>query len=473
MEAIAFGRRTAKTRGRCSWGNGLSGWRPNRILESPFPFPRSRTMGHERRRLESPQNCRIHLAGQHDIPARMVSERAPSCLHRKRDSSLGYHATLLDLDTECGRGGDLQGVVRDSRLGTGLAWATDSRIFFASRADHAGARDDEGVRSIRVDKRTGGGIGTSQVVTDGEGSIGRMSISADGKRLILCRTNRAMQAFVSELDSSARKWKTPRRLTLDDNVNLAYTWMPDGKTVVFASNRNGKWLLFRQALADTTAEVLVEGDHVSLPRLSADGTQVLYQLRNAEHPSQAISLMRLPVAGGPPQLVLQEVNLGNHQCARLPSTLCLFNKDEGRNFVFVSFDPMHGGVHEVLRSEVPGNWSLSPDGKTLALFPGDHSIRFYSLENGSAHEGRPIELNDWWIQNGDWSADGKSLLIPSFTAVGEPVILQVDQTGKASIVLKEAGNSGFGFMVQAPDGKHALVGEEVPGDSNVWMIDRF
>jgi Tol biopolymer transport system component len=121
---------------------------------------------------------------------------------------------------------------------------------------------------------------------------------------------------------------------------MVTAWLSDSRTVLFSSNRNGAWTLFKQAIDETTADVLVEGHSVFLPRLSADGSQVLYlsQTSPADR-SVPISLMRLPVTGGLPQLVLQDVALGNYQCARLPSTLCISSKFEKDGVILFSFDP--------------------------------------------------------------------------------------------------------------------------------------
>jgi hypothetical protein len=88
--------------------------------------------------------------------------------------------------------------------------------------------------------------------------------------------------------------------------------------------------------------------------------------------------------------------------------------------------------------------SLSPDGGTLADFPdGLHSIRFSSLDDGGAREDNTVTLNDWLFGFGDWSADGKGLLVPSFTPAGTPVILEVNRAGKAAVVLEGAASTAF------------------------------
>ncbi len=59
------------------------------------------------------------------------------------------------------------------------------------------------------------------------------------------------------------------------------------------------------------------------------------------------------------------------QCARLPSTLCLYSQVDEKRLVFFSFDPLRGKGQEVAHvdDELPYayNWSLSPDGSTLAI----------------------------------------------------------------------------------------------------------
>ena len=205
----------------------------------------------------------------------------------------------------------------------------------------------------------------------------------------LWRKNTHEQAFISDFDAGTRKWKTPRRLTLDANGNMATAWLSDSRTVLFGSNRNGTWTLFKQAIDETTADVLVGGHSIYLPRLSADGSQVLYLSQtDPANPSVPISLMRLPVTGGPAQLVLRDTGPGNYQCARLPSTLCIVTKFEKDDVIFFSFDPERGIGRELLKiSGVIHDWSLSPDGKTLADLPHGHTIRFFSVENG-ARQGR-------------------------------------------------------------------------------------
>jgi DNA-binding winged helix-turn-helix (wHTH) protein/Tol biopolymer transport system component len=435
--------------GRELWVMGADGSNPHKIAESGSPTSSICSPAW------SPDSRRITYLERHGVDSSIPGSQLSTVWTRNAD------------------GGAPQVIVKDSWLGTGLSWASDGRILFASRTNPESERDDEGVRSIFVDKRTGKAAGTPQFVTDGAGIVGGISVTSDGKRLVLSRTSTKVQAFIADFDDRTRKWHTLRRLTLDANDNIAADWLADNRTVLFVSNRHGSWTLFKQSMDEATAEVLVEGPSLFLPRLSADGSQVLYQSRSdPTNRSIPVSLMRFPLAGGSPQLVLKAVGLGGHQCARLPSTKCLFNKELGDKFVFVSFDAVRGAGRELLRS-VKGNWSLSPDGRKLVIFPGDRSLRFFSLEKEDARESNKVLLNDWWVPSGDWTADGKGVLIPSVTPAGIPVILEVNRAGKVSVVLEGTRNIRFWWMLSAPDGHHGVLAAEVPGDNNAWMVDGF
>ena len=188
-----------------------------------------------------------------------LNSRRIACIERYGFAGLTPAAELSSLWTRDAEGGDLQVIFNNNWLGPALAWAPDGRILFATRSNPASERDDEDIRSIRVDERSGKAVGQQQVVTTGAGPIGGISVTSDGKRLTLLRTNSREQAFISEFDANTRKWKTPRRLTLDANGNQATAWLSDSKTVLFVSNRTGTWTLYKQAIDETTAEVLVEG----------------------------------------------------------------------------------------------------------------------------------------------------------------------------------------------------------------------
>ena len=372
-------------------------------------------------------------------------------------------------------GGRSSVVLEDARLGDALWWAPDGRIFFSYREDPAGAQDNYGVYSIRFDERSRKAIGPPQPITGGEGRIEGLSGTADGKRLVLLRWSVPSQAFVSSYNTATRRWEEPRRLILDANENVAWAWSRDSKAAFFVSNRNGTWKLFKQAIDETTPEELVEGRSISCPRLSADGTQVLYL--SSTHPgdrSFPVDLMSKPIAGGAPRSVIRGTGIANHQCATAPATLCVFSQFDGDESIFRAFDLKDGPGRELLRlpSELwihNGNWSLSADGSKLALFLDQHRIRFFSIATGASQD---VTVKDWPLRNGDWAANSQTVFMPSQSPDGNPVILEVDQAGRAKVALQGRPNVDFDFMIQSPDSRFALVGELTPS-GNAWIVNDF
>jgi len=376
------------------------------------------------------------------------------------------------LQTIDSNGGSPTVVLDDPRITQALWWAPDGRILFAYREDAAGKQNNYGVYFVRVDERTGKADGPPQPITHGEGGISGLSTTADGKRLVIWRTNAPTEVFIVKFDARSHQWKDPRRLTLDSNDNIADAWTLDSKAVLFVSNRNGTWKLFKQNIDETTPEVLVEGAGISLPRLSADGTQVLYlSAQGSTDVSFPASLMSKPLAGGPPHLVLQEKGIINLECAQSPAKLCLVSNLAGKDLIFRAFDLEHGAGREIVR--VPygyTNWSISPDGSKLAVFLDQHRIRFISTETAVA---RDVTVKGWNLNNGDWSADSKTVFAGSSTPRGIPVMLEIDQSANAKVVLEGSANTQFWCLYQSPDGQHGLLLEQIPAENNAWMVDNF
>jgi len=74
--------------------------------------------------------------------------------------------------------------------------------------------------------------------------------------------------------------------------------------------------------------------------------------------------MRVPLTGGPPEFVLEGPGISNHQCARLPSTLCVFSEVGEMDERFFSFDPVKGQPQELVKARTQST-SYDGDNRTL------------------------------------------------------------------------------------------------------------
>jgi DNA-binding winged helix-turn-helix (wHTH) protein/Tol biopolymer transport system component len=377
------------------------------------------------------------------------------------------------LETVDSNGGEPHVIARSAQLSPALCWA-DGRLLYAYRDDPASERSDFGVWSVRVNEKSGEREGNPLQLTKGVGRIGGLSVTADSKRLVVWRANTQPQVFLTEIDPRTHGLKIPRRLTLDENANIVSAWTPDSRAVLFVSNRNGTWKLFRQAIDQVTPQVLVEGRDIFLPRLNPDGNQILYLAEyNPEDSSRPVSVMRVPLQGGSPQMVLQKLFLFNIQCARSPSRRCLLNTVSGSTTQLFWFDPEDGKTHEFVsfhENDFP-NWSLSPDGSQLALVSmGSSKITFMDVNSKVAHE---VELKQWpHLTAIDWAAGGESVFVEGLAPNGAPVVLDVEPAGNHRVLLEGDKQTQFWWIIPSPDGRYAAL-EEVTGENNVWMIENF
>jgi Tol biopolymer transport system component len=266
-------------------------------------------------------------------------------------------------------------------------------------------------------------------------------------------------------------------LTLDQRNDYPSGWTPDSKAVLFVSDRNRTTDIFRQATDQDSAEPVVVGpDNKDGPVVSPDGSWILYRQYPADRPAR---IMRVPVSGGPSQLVLEGPKINGHACARSPATVCVYSQEtpDGKQLVFSAFDPMQGKGRELARVNVKQSllgygWDLSPDGSRLAFTQADERegrIRLIPVAGGEARE---VIVKGWFALGSiAWAADGKSMFV---CVVGNPVtLLYVDLEGRAQILWQQRRRADFWtWCVPSPDGRYlAIAGRTV--DSNVWMLENF
>jgi Tol biopolymer transport system component/DNA-binding winged helix-turn-helix (wHTH) protein len=389
----------------------------------------------------------------------------------------GMDISIVSRDLSAGKS---EVLLSDPRVGSALAWAPGGRLIY-SLAELPPNQNDSNLWWVQLDAR-GQPSGTPTRLTSESGFAGGVSITADGKRLAFFKQTLQPDVYVTELNSQGTRLTELRRLTLDERADYPYSWTPDSKAVLFASDRDGTFHIFKQGADQTTPELLVGGKEASgVPRLTPDGSSVLYIIPSKlGEEAKKVRLMRVPLAGGPPEFLLEAPGVGNHQCARAPATLCIFSEIGETEEKFFSFDPVKGEPQELVKARMQSNsfydlnWSLSPDGRTLATakklaVQGDPTIRLLSLTD---YTDQTIRVPGWsGICCFDWAAYGRSLWVSVFTNAGKHALVNVDLHGKVKPLLEE-NKMMLGWAIPSPDGRRLAVWE-ASGSSNVWMLENF
>jgi len=382
---------------------------------------------------------------------------------------------IRDLGTQ-----DLSRVLSSSRLRSALAWTPDGRLIYSLSELPPNSQNDTNLWAIRVDPRGVHTSGSPTRLTNGSDAKIRASISADGKRLIFLRGTDSPGVYICKVEAGDSRLSPLQRLSLDERRNYPYTWTPDGKSVIFTSDRDGVFHLFKQAIDQPAPDLLVGGDQsVMLARLSVDSSAILYALNaDPQDVERRVRLMRLPLSGGTPQLVLQDPGINNFQCARSPSTVCVLSEFSDNRLDFFSFNSATGEKKLLTRIEGPEwylqNWTLSPDGSTLAMskkhrVPGPASIRFFPVAGGND---RTLRLKTWsGISSLDWAADGRSIWASVSSPTGTQTLLNVDLHGRVKPVLQES-EKDLGWAIPSPDGRHLAIWE-ASDSSNAWLLEGF
>lgn len=198
---------------------------------------------------------------------------------------------------------------------------------------------------------------------------------------------RQSSVYVADLKANGTQINTPRRLMLIESWDHPTAWTADSESILFFSDRKGHGGIFKQSLAGDTAEPIETGpEYAIIPRMSPDGNWVLYLVYSKERGSSVPArLMRVPIAGGSPQLVLTATIVDTHRCAKSPATLCAIAErtPDHKQLVFTAFDPEKGRGRELARCSVDPNAGynrdLSPDGTRIASTIAPNNTEFKSF----------------------------------------------------------------------------------------------
>jgi len=371
------------------------------------------------------------------------------------------------------------------RLGDEVDWTNAGRLIYSVHELEPN-QSDSNLWWTQIDP-AGHSLGPPARITSDQALASSISVSADGRRLALLRRSYESDIYLAEIARDGKVLTTPRRFTLDERQDWPTSWTRDSDTVLFLSDRDGPDHIFKQNISDTQPELLVGGNDIRrAPRLTPDGLSVLYLVTTkVDDPAAELRLLRIPVSGGPSQLVLQGPGITAYQCASLPYTVCIYEQVDSTSeyYRFFTFDPAGTKGTEILAGKIKKGdgldlWSLSPNGKYLVAIKSQNpydepALRIFDLAAGTE---RSIPLLEIGLAMGmDWAADSKSIWVGGYLGRGawgtRSGILNVSLAGKVSVATK-GFNPEIWYAIPSPDGRRlALMGRNQT--SNMWLVENF
>jgi len=311
------------------------------------------------------------------------------------------------------------------------------------------------------------------------------SVTNNDKRLAFVASSGFDTSYVADLEAGGKRLRNIRRFTLEEDDSVR-GWTADGKVIV-TQNRDTS-SLYKQSLDSATPEPIVSSVAVGALLLGAttpDGKWYIGRIwpngESIEHPTIPFPILRIPLAGGTPETILQLSRQGSVSCARPPSSICVLAQvsADGKQMIVSTLDPVKGRGSELVRFDFDrvledSNCVISPDGTRLAVARSPES----PLEIRSLH-GRLIykipfrsvgQLN--WL---NWSADQKGFFATRTGQSGNE-LLYLDFQGKTTSLRKCGGGTlGLGGGCQglpSPDGRHLAIIDR-DQSNNMWMMENF
>jgi len=387
---------------------------------------------------------------------------------------VGTHRRSLEVRTL--HDGETRVLLAGRPISGGLLWHPDGRILFGMSGDSGNDTDlwangnDTDLWAISPGLNSAGPGQPARITNTTRSTVWQLSLSADGKRLVITSLRFPNNIFVARLNKTTGKPERPLRLTNDSWDNQPRAWTPDG--ILFFTSGRRNLSMYKTALSPDSGELVIgsSGSDYSWATVTPDGAWLI-AIADQEKPDKR-RLLRIPVAGGTAETLLTPAGRARVQCAVSGSRICLLSEAIGQQEVFSSVDSRRGRLAELARVESFGedslNWSLSPEGRRIALVEvASDSVRVLDLQSKQILSLRPMALQDE-IQNVAWSASSNRLFLSVFSGRGR--LLEMDLTGKTRTLIESP--YWIGDPLPSPDGKY-LAYVNPPVESNVVLLEHF
>jgi len=232
--------------------------------------------------------------------------------------------------------------------------------------------------------------------------------------------------YTSQIAGEQNLWVTdpkggePKQLTAHAGFSEQPAVSPDGRYIVFLSNRNGQEHLWRIDIDGRHPLELTHGASDSQPSFTPDGKLVIYRSHNIN----GSNLFSIGIDGGEPVRLTDKVSFDPNVSPDGKTIACAFRPEPTRTKIAII--AVSGGAPNFI-SDVPacyGRLRWMADGSGLAYAArqaGVGNIWIQPLDGRS-----PFQLTHWNpgpIFSFDWSRDGKWLAYASGSLTSDVVVI--------------------------------------------------
>jgi DNA-binding winged helix-turn-helix (wHTH) protein/Tol biopolymer transport system component len=426
------------------------------------------------------------MDGNGENPRRILTATAPDKLYPMSWSPDGGRVWFVRVHWEkeqqsitletCDRQGAGRTVVLPEASATAFRLLPPGRLIYAAAE---GPQNFTNLWELPVDPVLGKPVGPPRKLTNWTNfSISGISATADGKQVALLNGRWQADVYVGDLRAGGTELANTRRLTLDESDDFPAFWTPDGQAVVFSSNRNGKFQVFRQRLDRSVPELLsMDSQDAMFPRFG--GPWIYFRSVPAGETlswNQPLPLRRIPMDGGASSDVIRDAGI-DIGCAAERPDVCVLARLRGKVLTFYRFDHAKGQGGEIghmeFDSRLSPSFDLSPDGSEIAAVDPKgigNRIRRIPLNGGSAAEVEVPSRKELTVLF--WAAGGKGWYVSSTTPGNGAYLLHVNPGGESEVLFEQALDGLDTWGIPSRDGKH-LAFLRWTTASNVWMIDDF
>ena len=262
--------------------------------------------------------------------------------------------------------------------------------------------------------------------TSGAGQIdGRDGLDWMPDGNIVYASNASGNLDLWKIDTASGQQK---QLTEDSHINYRPATCPDGRYLLFTSDRAGTPNIWRTESDGSNPRQLTSGSGEDYPRCSPDGKWVVYTLLGAGKPT----LWRVPIDGGAPQQLTEQYTAAATFSPDGKFLACLYRDDQSTSSLTLAIFPFAGGqptrvfagirFNEEVSRIPPPRWTADGRAFTYVVTDGNVSNVWLQPIDGAA----PTQLTTFKsdrIFSFEWAPDGKQLAVARGVTASDVVLI--------------------------------------------------